>query len=349
MKRVITVSKDLGGTKPVALIAQILSDGGNEIFPIIEGLGASRWTSMCQVEPVFRGTDDYRTAYFSLDAEAMLKHYGPDVVVVGEGAPNNLEGQFARAAQKLDIQLILVEDFWGGFIRISGLTKSPDLVVTLDEYAKQLIQAHFPETCVVVSGNPGVRMDIDPAPQVMELRTDGDLIITFCGGGAETGEQLQLLCQCLSMTSGSWRLIPCWHPKVADRFDPENGDRPYRKTWDALLEPLGDRVVYFDELPTDSVVVASDLVVAGFSTLLTTAAYAGVATAALITPEVQRVLKEESRLSEVPQVALGVASHIISPIDLSLLQPCPEQERARLMPFDPVIAAEAINALIEGS
>jgi len=348
-KKIMLICKDLGSVSMVGPIAQALSNHGYEALPIIEGMGASRWSSMCQVSPVFRGTDDFRRAPFSLDASAILNRYSPNVVVVGESSPNNLEGQFARVAQKFNIPLVLVEDFWGGFVRISGLIKSPDLVLTLDQHAAGFVQTQFPDTHVVVTGNPGVRQEgIVQAREVLDLRARGHLVITFCGGGPETAEQLQLLLQCLSRTSGEWVLIPRWHPKEADRPDAENGNQPYRETWDTLLEPLGSRVVRFDKLPTDNVLASSDVVCAGYSTTLTTAAYVGVTAVSLVTPEVKRLLMKESGLSQVPQVALRVAHAVDTPVDLAQFQPCSIEVRARLMPFDSAIGAAAVNALVNG-
>ena len=347
--KIVTVCKDIGGANVVAPIAQVLSSQGHEVFPVVEGMAASRWLHICSVPPIFRGSDDYREDRFSPEVELTLWQYRPDVVVVGEGFPNHLEGKFARAAQTRHIPLVLVEDFWGGFRRITGLHQPPDLVLTLDEYAASLARQEFGRrTRISIVGNPGVRMDVEPAPEVALMRATGDLVITFCGGGSETAEQIELLSQCLAVTSREWKLIPRWHPKVAELPDPENGSRPYRETWDALLAPLGDRVVRVDGPPTKRVVVASDRFVAGFSTLLTTGAKAGVVAVALVTPAVQRSLLEESGLSEVPQVALGVADLVVNAVDLVLLKPCSREVRARLMPFDPAVGAAAICDLVEG-
>lgn len=342
------VCKDMGATNMVARTADILSGGRHEVFPVLEGMGASRWPEMCSVLPIFRGTDDYDAMPFSLEVEAVLERYHPDVVIVGTSFPNHLEQEFARAAQERGIPLVVVEDFWGGSRRISGLRR-PDLVLTLDEYSARLVREQFgSESRVVVVGNPGVKLDVARAPEVMELRSGGDLVITLCGGGYETAEQIQLLLECLAVTNQQYKLIPRWHPKVVDQPDPENDNRPYRETWDALLAPLGDRVVRVDGPGTENVVVASSLVCAGFSSLLTTAAKAGVAAAALVTPKVLQALQGESGLSQVPQVELGAAYLVTSPADLALLQPCSEQVRAGLKPFDPVAGAAAICAFVGG-
>jgi len=345
--KILTVCKDMGGANVVAPIAQVLSSQGYEVFPVVEGMAAYRWLQICSVPPVFRGSDDYRRVLFSPEVRVVFEQYHPNVVVVGEGFPNHLEGEFARAAQARHIPLVLVEDFWRANTRLV-LASPPDLILVVDAYAARLANMRFPEARIVLVGNPGVRFGIDPAAEVLELRVQGELIITFCGGGPETAEQIELLSQCLAVTSKPWKLIPRWHPKEADRPDPKNGNQPYRETWNALLAPLGDRVVRVDGPPTDNIVVASDLVLAGFSTLLTTAAKAGVPAAALVTPAVQKSLQEESGLLEVPQVILGVADLVANPVDLALLKPCSREVRARLMPFDPAVGAAAICDLVEG-
>ncbi|MBI2098088.1 MAG: hypothetical protein HYT49_00285 [Candidatus Wildermuthbacteria bacterium] len=345
----MTVCKDMGGANVVAPIAQVLSNQGHEVFPVLEGMGAYLWSQLCSVPPIFRGTDDYRIVPFSLDVGAVLGYYRPDVVVVGVGSPSHLEGEFARAAQIHHIPLVLMEDFWGGFRRITGLRRPPDLALTLDEYSSSLVRQDFGrKTKICITGNPGVRVGVEPDPEVYWMRYGGELVIAFCGGGSETAEQIDLLSQCLAVTSKPWKLIPRWHPKEADRPDKKNGNQPYRETWNALLAPLGDRVVRVDGPPTDNIVVASDLVLAGFSTLLTTAAKAGVPVAALVTPAVQKSLQEESGLLEVPQVVLGVADLVVTPVNLALLNPCSSEARDQLMPFDPAVGASAICDLVEG-
>ena len=105
----------------------------------------------------------------------------------------------------------------------------------------------------------------------------------------------------------------------------------------------------FAELPTENVLASVDVVCAGYSTTLTTAAHIGVTAVSLVTPEVSRSPTEESGLSQVPQIALRVAHSVDTPVDLASLRPSSKEERARLMPFDSAIGAAAINDLIEGS
>ena len=345
----MVICKDMGPTNMVAPIAQVLSEQGHEVFPVLEGMGARLWPAMCAVPPVFRGTDDYATIPFSLEIGPVLDHCRPDVVIVGTSFPNHLEGRFIRAAQQRDIPRVVVEDFWGGFRRL-GLLRPPNLVLTLDEYSSELIRQQFgSEPRVTIVGNPGVKFRYaDPAPEIMAMRTRGDLVITLCGGGYETAEQIQLLIECLNVTRKRWKLIPRWHPKEANRPDPENNNRPYRETWDALLEQLGDQVVRVDGPSTESVVVASNMVCAGYSTLLSTAAYAGVVAVSLATPKVMQALGEESPLDQIPQVGLEVAHQVTSHVDLAQLQPCPAEARARLIPFDPTVGAAAVCDLLEG-
>ena len=347
--KILPVCKDIGAANVVGPIVRELlgMQAGHEIIPVIEGLGGKQWLELWG-RPVFQGTEDYKTMPFSLDVEAVINHYRPDVIILGESSPNNLEEEFAWAAQQYDIPLVLVEDFWGGFVRITGLTKSPELILTLDDYAVQLAKEEFSDSHIIVTGNPGVRRSVtDPAAQVMDLRRQGDFVVTLCGGGPETAEQIELLLKCLSMTSADWRLIPRWHPKEANRPDPENRNRPYHEIWDALLAPFGERVVRVGG-PPDNVVVASNLVCSGYSTLLTTTVQAGVVAVSLVTPQVQQNLEAESAAREMPHVALGVAHRVDTPLDLAQLQPCSEGARARLKPFDPAVGAAAIEALLEG-
>ena len=341
------VCKDGGAAHVVGFIAQelLLMHAGHEVIVVTEGVGGKQWPGSWP-KPVFQGSEDYQIIPFSVDAEAILRYYRPDVVVVGESFPNNLEGQFARAAQQMGIPIVLVEDFWGGFVRIADLAKDPDLILTLDEYAVGLAEARFPRARIAVTGNPGVRRRIaDPASQVVDMHRNGNFVVTLCGGGRETAEQIQLLLKCLAITSGEWRLVPRWHPKEANRPDPENGNRPYQEIWDALLAPLGDRVVRVDG-PVDNVVVASDRVCGAYSTLLTTAAQAGVTAVSLVTSQVRQSLEMESAAREIPHVALGMAHLVEAPVDLASLWPCSIEIRSRIKPFNPLVGALEICTLV---
>lgn len=345
-KKIMPVFTDGGAANVVIPIVGELVSDGYEILPVVEGLGANRWPETWP-KPIFRGTHDYRTIPFSLDVEALLKHYRPDVVIVGESFPNHLEGQFARVAQQMGISVVPVGDFWGGFVRL-GLTKSPDLILGLDEYDVRLVHDRFPEASVIVMGNLGVSKEsIVPVPELLALRASGHLVITLCGGGPETTEQIELLLKCLAVTEREYKLILRWHPGERNLPDPEHNNRPYQETWDTLLVPFGDRVVRVDEASAESVVTNSDIVCSGYSTLLTFAAQVGATAVSLATPQVERMLQEESAAWEIPQVQLGLAHRVDKPTDLAQLQPCPEEIRVRLKPFNPVVGAEAICVLLE--
>ena len=339
MVDILSVFKDRGAAQVMVSILEAFSRmyPEYEVAAAAEAPGIEMWPATWRV--LFRGT-------YRVDAFEVVRYYHPDVVVVGESFPNDLEGRFAQAAQQLGIKLVLLEDFWGGFQRIPGLVKDPDLILTLDDYAGKLVKQTFCTSSVVLIGNTGVREKIEgPSAEVIALRDRGFKVITFCGGSAETTEQIELLLRCLKVTSGNWRLIPRWHPGEIDKPDPRHGNQPYHVTWNAMLEPLGDRVIRVTG-SADSIVVCSDVVCSGYSTLLTKAAHAGVAAISLATPQVEQMLYEESAAYEIPQVALGLARRVDAPTDLAQIQPCPEEARAKLKPFDPVIGARAICELL---
>lgn len=199
---------------------------------------------------------------------------------------------------------------------------------------------------MVIAGNPGVRAN-GPAGiinnEIANSISRDSFIITFCGGGSETAEQIELLLKCLKETSGNWMLVPRYHPSVKNFIDPQTS-RPYHEIWDEMLNPLGDRVVRFDNLNTEEVVGGSSVVTAGFSTLLTTSAVNGISTVVFGTPQTMAMIEEETGLKEIPQVKLGLATLATEPVDLFYIDPPSVEARKKVIPFDPGLVVEGIES-----
>ena len=345
--RALFCAKDLGSAGMILPLVKEWQKAGHEAVVVTEGLAGAKFQE-AGLPVFFKGTENFVSVPFTLDVEAALEAIRPSAVVVGESAPCHLEKQIAKAANILSIPLVAVDDLWGGFRRLDA---RPDLILTLDELGVRKAKEAFPDVSVSVVGNPGVPSEKElselkelQVPALTSLKNSYVKVITFVGGGKEsTLKELQLLLECLKLTPKSWCLVVSFHPKWRKVLNPEG--KEYGDVWSEALSSLGNRVRYTHELGISSrdAVVGADLVVAGVSTLMTTAAALGKPVVSLTTPEVLEVLRSEGGLDEVPQVSLGLAKEVVVPENLlseSILDP-----DVRKMPvsYDPVQAALAVQ------
>jgi len=342
------VAKDMGGANATVPLAEVARKRGDQIVVVSEGLASVKFEA-AGFPPYFKGSVNCKVEPFTVDAAAMIRSVKPNVVVCAEGSPNNLEGEFARAANAENRYVVAVNDFWNGSTRLKA---RPDLVLAVDEHDGKLSQVSEPQAKVVIAGNVGVpcRKSIEAlrnCPEVETLRSRFDQIIVYTGAGESTDAEIEALLASLAVTGGYWGLIPRFHPKHA-KLDHRTGGT-CEDFWVKQLSVLGGQVVYLDRVnKTDPIAVSSDVVVGTFSTLLTTAAVAGKACASLWIPAVQESLKKQAGLDEIPIVKLGCSHLIEKPTDLSTLSlsPVSEADRAKLKPFNAELAYEAISEFV---
>jgi len=105
----------------------------HEIGLVLEGLAAGRFQEAGLLGPtskarlLFKGSENVSEVPFSVDTDAVIKKFAPDVVVTTRSIPESLEGQFGLAANRANIPVVLMEDYWG----CCQLYKArPDVVVT---------------------------------------------------------------------------------------------------------------------------------------------------------------------------------------------------------------------------
>ena len=336
------VAKDMGSHSVVNPIIDQFEREGHNIIVAAEGIAAEYFQADGR-KLAFAGTRDFRDVPFSLNCEAFLATHSPHVLTVGEGSPNNLEGEMAWAANTLSIPVVAVDDYWGGALRIHPAR--PDIICTVDEYSANIPNIDFPEAKVVITGNPGAR-NLTASREVMgkveSLRRKYDNVIVFVGGGLDsTTDDIKFLTQCAELTGGNWCLIPAFHPKARDRKLPD-GKKTYREFWSGMLAVLGDRVKYVDGRG-DELVACASMVVSHRSTLMTAAAYMGKIVVSIQTSAGRKDMVGETERGKVPHVELGVAPLVKEPTDLSTFgPPNPDTVREKIFPFDPNIAYNAI-------
>lgn len=299
------------------------------------------------------GSDDFQKRPYGFDPVQYLADgfACPDdvgAVLVGESKPIYAERLIAYAAMKLktfgvNIKLICCQDFWN-----SGVIVAPDIVYDMahvnDEYAAELTLKTYPyltERDIVVRGNPGVKtvsVRESIREQYKELRTKYDVVYFFPGGGEpRTSSELAILRRSLENTPGRWCLVVGWHPKLVEE---------YGELWREAVRPFGSDVIEVSPGTGDEWGSTADVVVSGFSTVMTTAAYAGRRVIAIKTPEAIATLQERS-MDEIPQVAMGWADCIDEPADLSCRGFIDEGAHKKLVPLDVQKAYESIVELLE--
>lgn len=337
------MSKDLGGGFVAAGLAKMAMERGDRVVVITEGL-APREFGKHGVPLYFQGTTNFQEVPFSLDVWAVLQKVRPDLVVVTLGSPSNLENAFALAANRSGILLVFIEDCHGAHVRTSA---TPNLVVTLDNYASQLVLARYLATQVVIAGHPGVPT-LEEVKAIKdrclhELKIDGTRVYAFVGGDPGAAEeQLALLVRCLQQTHGQWCLIPRFHPKWVDVDNP-NSSQTYGEIWQELLKPIASRLKLDTVGDGRKLVASADVAVADYSTLLTTAVCCGKTAVFLETPAVIESMIATTGLTGMPLVELGCAYRVNEPMDLSTLAPPSPQKKSSLQSYDPVKAYEAMR------
>lgn len=341
MKKVLFVSKDIGGANIAAPLAEEFVRGGHSTTIISEGLASAIFEKR-GFNLYFKGTINFLEEPFTLDAVAVIKKINPDIVVCTDGSPIHLEEEFGLVANQLSVPLVFLEGFWGSFIRNKA---RPDAMLVLDMYSKELALKAYPEAKVTVVGNPGVvkKNELSSLDNHLldYLKKDSAKVFLYTGGDpVATVEQLDLLVKCLKKTSGKWWLILRFHPKWV-KVTERKSKRTFGEIWNEILSPVVGRIIGHESLSMMEVVVNSDLLLSDYSTFLTTAVIAGKTAITLFTPSVKKSLQGESVVDQVPLVTLGYAYEVKKSCDLSMFQPSGKSLDG-LRPYDSNVAYTAI-------
>ncbi len=334
-----------------APLQQVLTGRGFETWVVAEGLSIGGWKK-ASVHLLKTGAADPAVEQDTIDCPAILGEVKPDVVIVGAGArPINLEKRMAVSAQELSIPVILLEDYWGGHTRFGGIPLQ--LVLTIDWFASVLAAKAFPDAQVEVVGDGAVLKEIAIAAELIvkmnDLRRRFRRIDVWASGGyhGDLALLLQGMRQHMSKRAEAV-LIPLIHPKVVNF---PSGGMKLGERLSKMIEDSGVVVDWLADVPrtdrfTEQVVAQSDAVYSGFSKVLTTAAFWNKPCGALASPDGFEMLGVHG-LSALPHVELGLATKISKPNEILSTEP-PGENRLKLKPYDPVLAADCIEAFVWG-
>lgn len=356
--RFVDVMKDMGGAGGGIPIVTEANARGHEEIVITEGIATARCRA-ANIEPLFAGPVNFQETPFSMDARRLLELLGPDAVVCSMGSPINIEQTFGYAANSCGIPLIHRSDFWGAATRSCA---APDLVLAIDSVDETITRTFLSAdeggrpreiTKIVAVGNHAISalqqlvIPDDVREKMENLKRRFGIVLLFAGGGGDyTTAELQLLKRCLAKTAGSWVLVPRFHPKWMEVKKPEGGT--YGEEWRGILGDLGDQVVYVETPVAEAVASLADATIAGFSTLMTSAVYAGKCAISLATSETRASLKRQTRIARHPLVGPGLVTEITEPSDLTPnLESRPPRALVEqyLKPLDAVKACDEIEKL----
>lgn len=359
MARILFVAKDNGCASVTEQVAVLARDAGHTVICAIEGLAMKRYEALgfnLRAGNNFRGmvdfrapTDEEKRIYFH--AGRYLDVVRPDVIVTGLGSPINIQRAIAEEATRRGIPLVVCEDFWAKSVgHLSREKVRPVMILTVDEYAAEMVDEVFPDSAVGIVGNPGVKkVEIPESVQerMRALRAEYEKIYVYAGAGSEsTTAELNLLIRCLENTKCDWCLVPRFHPKY-EKLKLEGMEKPYGEIWREYLAPFTEQVRYVEAPSTDPVACAADMLVSGFSTLLSTALWHGIPAICLNTPETIAALKAHgAHYEEIPQVALGLVPAVTEPTDLSRFGMPTAEALKKLTPYNATLAYSYICALL---
>ncbi len=363
MARILFVAKDNGCSSVTEQVAVLAREAGHDVVTALEGLAMARYEALgfTGEAPNWRGMvnfnspteEDKKKKLPSFDAMKFLDETRPDIIVTGLGSPINIQRDIAEEATRRKIPLVVCEDFWAKSPgHLDAAKVNPTLILTVDDYSIALNRKAFPHVSMAVVDNPGAKkVEVPPEveAQMKKIREEGfDTIYVFAGGGASATNELALLLKCLEKTPGNYCIIPRFHPKVMAWKIPGES-RTYGELWTEYLAPFAKRVRYVEAKSADPVAVSdsADVLVSGFSTLMTTAAYCGKRVICLKTSETVASLKAHGEhYTEIPQVALGLAHAVTEPTDLSQFGKPSTEAIKKLIPYDGKAAWQHIQELL---
>jgi len=339
-RKVLVVTKDIGGFKSAEPLAVALANSGCPINIIAEGKSVKLWEEARWSTKLVRIIDSQNE-----DIVKKITELAPDVIVVTLGDPINLENKFANAANKLGIPLVFLPDIWGAETRSSA---NPDLVLALDTYDASLSKKMFPNAHMEVVGYPFIsglvsetisRKVID---EVDELRKEYDGLVLLEGEGAYP-DVIKMLRLSLKLDDKKYLVIPKLHPKL---------DRSiYTDIWLPELKKFPNGTVLEDcAVGADNLAALCDITFATFTLLLVVSAFYNRVPISAATRASQEHLLESTGLEHYPPVEAGVAVGIHEPTPLSTLLTA--KERAKMEGrqkkfFRPFNSQKAIKAMEE--
>ncbi|MDB5224638.1 MAG: hypothetical protein JWO43_260 [Candidatus Adlerbacteria bacterium] len=337
-QRIAGICRDMGAANCVGPTLERLAAVGCEVQVFMDSAG--KGTSTLKEKNI-----SYQLVDDESDLMEKLGEFQPHAVVVGLSAPRGpVESAADHFAMESRTPLVHIEDYYGSFSR-AHIT--PDLVVTIDTAAHDLVRQEYPHARIVCAGLAGIA-PIHPRQSLVDrfdqIRKDHDCkIVVYTDGDTHAESGLRLFLQSLDLTRTPWVLLPHFHPKYVGQ---KTGSGTYGELWESMLTPYRKRGLVIDASePADEVVQCADLVASGYSTLLFRALSAKKTPLTLWNDETKQTLMYKMKLAETPLMMGGKTPVITGPVSLDdiLASAAPDVD---LQPFDAHRAAEAVLGLL---
>ncbi len=315
-KKILVVTKDMGGYQVLTQPAALLSKEGFVVTIVAEGLSIRRWQKEAGFE-VYGGVpaegqfDPKTLMRRDIDPADLIEKIKPDVVMASLGSPINLERDICLIANSRSIPVVFVEDIWGCHQRANDVV--PDLVCTLDCVGVQMIERYYHDKPIIVeTGSPAFDVfatgSVPSHPLLHTLTAGFARTVYILGQDESTTPYLEGVIKAVNEDPFNTLLIVGLHPKFL-------GDPVLCKIWLDSVKKAKVPILWVNSMATThQYMLYSDVVVACYSTGLVEAALLGCVSVSW-TSEVGRNKMTESLggLTRYPTVEYGATSEVSSP------------------------------------
>ncbi len=312
----ICISRDIGGTRGLRRVVKEMRQRGEDVF-FLPQAGAMAEKVLTEAGEPFQGVasvEEVIELIGALRPRAVLMSWCTEV---GRAALPFLSKQ--------GVPTVLVEDTWwhGGVLDALPDDGRPGLVCVGTEHDRARVLEAWPGYSpeqIEVTGWPGfdeyasynVAQTTEDVRAALGLESDWPLVLLSIDNEPGVAEMVAVFIEALNTLGRPVYLVPSWHPAF-DKDVPEEGFGVK-----AALERFeAGRIVAQGKIPTAKIVVAADVFVATFSSLLTVkAALRGSAVAFLDPYTGQQQMEAEMGTKEFPPVALGCVAKAATPQEL---------------------------------
>lgn len=305
MAKIWAVMKDPGGTNAVWPVVEELRRRKHIVLPIAHGKAIEL---LAEKKVSFVAAQDTN----ALQNEFL---YLPDVYITSMCNDGGIGRNMIPALRSMGIPTVAVQDYWGR----TALTEFrdprywPDAVCAQDKLGKEMVLDAWTgyETVlrgrVEITGQPAfdVFAAIDVPATKMRVLKNSDCkesfqVVLYAGQLEASAETFASLVKALNCLPQPVRLIALKHPRMSSDAPEEE------KLWNEALGQFTNGVVLKKgNFSTEEWVVASDLIVSMFSTLLATAAHLRKECLSILLPEAGGKRLQESKWPFLPFEKLG--------------------------------------------
>jgi hypothetical protein len=353
-KVVLVALKDVSPTRMAVPVVRHLREAGIAVHIVAEGAAVEEWQKLmgerqCMTPPPDCGVD--------LLDRALFNRFLPSAIVVGLSCGINLERKIAQIAtsSEFPVPVVFLEDMAGAHERLQGAT--PSLVVCSSVHAKQMARKRykdsirysnaglisFPDKPTIVSSKVAeIVSAIHGAGKVLVLWAESVGVGQF--SEQATHEQIDLVAKCAELSN---KLSP--RCMVTASVHPRWKKGGVGQEWPAMLSERVRESITIDGATGDELASVADFTLSSGPGSLMRALYAGKRAIALATPSTKAQWKESHGYPSLPLIDEGIVQTLECPVSLLSLTDPDWGKFKELKPYNPKVAARAIQRVLEKS